>query len=156
MLGWPSLSVEVTFSMKSSSSLLSSMLPRSKVERSARIGYFKRVTNKERCCRGLIWGGLLGLDFGVRGCLAMQGMGFKECEDWSSLVSAAFPPPTAEASWLRYGSARKLSTFLGFEVTCVCGIKVEAVRGPRGWAHRSLVCPTRPSLISRGHHHGGT
>ena len=87
------------------------------------------------------------MDFGVSGCLAMQGMGFKVCEDWSfffvsSLVSAAFPPPTAEASWLRYGSARKLSTFLGFEVTFVCGIKVEAVSGPRGWAHRSLVCPT--------------
>ena len=91
----------------------------------------------------------------LRGCLAMQGMGFKECEDWSSLVSAAFPPPTAEASWLRYGSARKLSTFLGFEVTFVCGIKVEAVCGPRGWAHRSLIRPTRPSLISRDHHHGG-
>ena len=49
-----------------------------------------------------------------------------------------------------------LSTFLGFEVTCVCGVKVEAVSGPRGGAHRSLVCPTRPSLISRDHHHGGT
>ena len=48
MLVWPSLSVEVTFSMKSNSSLLSSMLPRSKVERSARIGYWKRVTNKDK------------------------------------------------------------------------------------------------------------
>ena len=45
---------------------------------------------KTRCCRGLIWHGLLGLDFGVSGCLAMQGMGFKVCEDWSSLIREVF------------------------------------------------------------------